>query len=38
MREVVESSEFAELVEENLGMFENSSSWAIENHKLLSAK
>jgi hypothetical protein len=35
---MMESGEMGELVEENLGMFENSGVWAGENYKILSAK
>lgn len=38
VQEMMESGEMAELVEENLGMFENSTAWATENHKILSSK
>jgi hypothetical protein len=34
----MESGEYAELVEENVGMFENSAVWASENYKILSSK
>lgn len=38
LQEVLDSGEYGELVEENIGMFENSASWATENYKILSTK
>ena len=38
LRKILESREYAELVQENLSMFENSQTWANENHKLLSLR
>ena len=34
----MESGEMGEVVEENMGMFENSNNWANENYKILSTK
>jgi hypothetical protein len=38
LQAVLESSEYGELVEENMGMFENSTAWASDNYKILSTK
>ena len=35
---LLELQEFKKLVEENLGMFENSQSWAGDTHKMLASR
>lgn len=38
LQQVLETQQYCQLVEDNLGMFENSAGWATDVHKILSTR
>ena len=38
LRSILDSPDLIAMIEENLSMFENSQTWANENHKILSVR